>query len=210
MRQRGFVEIIVIIVVLVLAAIGGAYYLGTQKNNVVPSVSPAAIASPTTSDASQLPNDNLETANPDSIGANWKTYTNTKVGYTFRYPASWQVLTSDPEDKRMFNGCDLYIQNNEAKSTIIALDVLEGSDGAFCWSYGRFYDDQRRKSTITSSSQEISVSKWSEIGKEYEGDLFQDHMVGKNTIAGLVYKEGKDQNAERTFDQILSTFKFTP
>ena len=30
-----------------------------------------------------------QTANPDSIGANWKTYLNSANGFSFRYPSNW-------------------------------------------------------------------------------------------------------------------------
>src|SRR3990167_2638429 len=67
--QRGFTEIVILIAVLVLAAIGGAYYLGTQKSQAPVAISPSPVAQATpTPNASQAPNGDLETAD-------WKTET---------------------------------------------------------------------------------------------------------------------------------------
>lgn len=62
MRQRGFVEIIVVIGILVLLAIGGAYYFGTQKNQTAPGSSPSPIIQATPS----------LTPTPDAT-TNWKS-----------------------------------------------------------------------------------------------------------------------------------------
>src|SRR3990167_10750180 len=75
--QKCFAPILILLGIFLAAAIaGGAYYLGTRKPaNVTPS-------------PSSNPN---ETANPDSIGANWKTYTNSKRGYEFKYPDLYKL-----------------------------------------------------------------------------------------------------------------------
>ena len=76
MRQRGFAEIIIIIGVLVLLAVGGAYYFGTQKNNIIPASSPTPAIQ-----VSPIPT-------PDVPG-DWETFTSTLGGFTLKYPADW-------------------------------------------------------------------------------------------------------------------------
>ena len=87
--QRGFTEIVILIAVLVLAAIGGAYYLGTQKSQAPVAISPSPVAQATpTPNASQAPNGDLETAN-------WKTYTDSKYNYSINYPPDWKTETME-------------------------------------------------------------------------------------------------------------------
>src|SRR5260221_2825808 len=65
-------------VIVVLGLIGAAYYLGTQKNAMVTSSQKPTPAAPTESVTS------VPTAMPTSvILADWKTYTNTTLHYSF-------------------------------------------------------------------------------------------------------------------------------
>ncbi len=80
--QVGLVPILIII--LIALAVGG--YLIYQKQFKPTPVSqplPSPIASPIASSSA-------ETDNPDSIGANWKTYTNSQFGYSFKYPSDYK------------------------------------------------------------------------------------------------------------------------
>lgn len=74
-NQKGFAPIFIIVGILTIATVaGGAYYLGTRKPvNVVPSPTPVVTSSP--SDASPISTDTGETAN-------WKTYSNSQIGYS--------------------------------------------------------------------------------------------------------------------------------
>ena len=90
-RQKGFVELLIIGIVLLLAVAGGAYYFGTQKSQAPVTSSPSPIAQ-----VSLLPTPIPdETANPDSIGANWKTYTDSKYNYSINYPPDWKTETME-------------------------------------------------------------------------------------------------------------------
>lgn len=84
--QKGQAGIWIIVAALVIVIAGGAYYLGRQttskpSNSVVTSqtAQPTPVSSP--SDASPVPPGAAETAN-------WKTYINTKYGFSFKYPDS--------------------------------------------------------------------------------------------------------------------------
>ncbi|MAG59787.1 hypothetical protein CMO96_03305 [Candidatus Woesebacteria bacterium] len=65
MKQRGFIEIVILVVVLVAAVGAGAYYLGRSTSQPT-SVSPDPVTVPETSDGSSGTNETV----------NWKTYTN--------------------------------------------------------------------------------------------------------------------------------------
>lgn len=68
--------IAIFVAVIVLTGVGG-YVLGTKKSQTV--VEDKIVFQP-----SPAPVD--ETANPDSIGGNWKTYVDSKYGFSLKYP----------------------------------------------------------------------------------------------------------------------------
>ena len=84
MKQKGLAPIL--IVLLIATAISG--YLIYQNQSAKPT-------SPVTTVASPAPTAAAETANPDSIGANWKTYT--ASDFSFKYPSSgdWTIAKGD-------------------------------------------------------------------------------------------------------------------
>ena len=88
--QKGVGVIYILVGVLILAAIGGAYYLGkssTPKPST-PVVSQTPKPTPSsTLDTNPAPTGAGETVYTESDrSANWKTYTNTKYGFSFKYP----------------------------------------------------------------------------------------------------------------------------
>lgn len=68
--QKGYTQLLIIICIVGLAIIAGIYYF--NKNNT-------SVVQPT----SQL------TAADETL--NWKTYTNTKYGYSVKYPDDFEV-----------------------------------------------------------------------------------------------------------------------
>jgi len=93
---------IALVSVLGLVLFGGLVFAGMQigkkQTPVVsqPSLTPQAIAIATSTPAALIPTQTpLATSMPTLTStldptANWKTYTNTKYGYTVRYPESWE------------------------------------------------------------------------------------------------------------------------
>lgn len=84
-RQSGFFEIFVIFAVL-LVFVAGGYYFWTHKTLLPVPNATVALPLPSLSTAVD------ETANTNSIGANWKTYTSNKFGIEFKYPTEFAIL----------------------------------------------------------------------------------------------------------------------
>jgi hypothetical protein len=80
-KQKGNVAVIALIVVIVAISAGVIGYLFAQKSQA-PAVAPAPVA--TTQPAVQTA---AETAN-------WKTYSNAKYGFEFKYPSGWKLEDS--------------------------------------------------------------------------------------------------------------------
>lgn len=85
-KQTGFTPILIVILIAIVGAIvGGAYYFGFDHGwEKSPNPTHQATSS-------------VETANPNSIGANWKTYQG--EGFSFKYPYEWDYTKIDsPEN----------------------------------------------------------------------------------------------------------------
>jgi hypothetical protein len=81
--QKGFAPILIVVLIALVVG-GGAYYLGTKKSSL-----------PTFS-SSKIPSTIFDET------ANWKTYTNTKFGYSLKYPAD-KFTDCSEEDVFMLN-----------------------------------------------------------------------------------------------------------
>ena len=75
--------IVLIAVILLVAAGVGGYILGTNQNQTVQ-----------TQPVTQLPQ---PSPTPDPT-ANWKTYSNTKYDFSFKYPSEWEIDDSSSND----------------------------------------------------------------------------------------------------------------
>lgn len=76
--QKGFTPVLVLIGVLVIIAVaGGAYYVGKSQISAVssPSLQPVPLQ------------------NPTGGTTDWKTYQDTKTGFSFKYPSNAQAST---------------------------------------------------------------------------------------------------------------------
>ena len=90
-KQKGIAAIL--IVILIALAVGGYFVYTNYSNNRTRVNFPQPSSSPAD-----------ETAKPDSIGANWKTYTNSKYRYVIRYPNDWDVVDVHTDEKVTFGG----------------------------------------------------------------------------------------------------------
>ncbi|MCL4365815.1 hypothetical protein M1437_01145, partial [Patescibacteria group bacterium] len=87
MKQQGFAPILIVFGVLViLGLLGVSYYLGTIKSK------PQQLQPVVTSQNTPQPTI-VAQAVPDET-ANWKTYTDNKIGIKFKYPNNWYAKLS--------------------------------------------------------------------------------------------------------------------
>lgn len=136
-----------------------------------------------------------ETANPDLIGANWKTYTNQKHQISFKYPLEWNPIPNQPalilgpkeerlsfnEDGSLMNECmeDTSVSEVNIANTIFTKKTFKGIKfGAAC-------------AGDALGKKEVWIQpKSKQFGLQFE------------------YLDSNAQEAEKIFNQILSTFKF--
>jgi len=102
-KQHGFAPIL--IVTILAAVLGGYFYFQKSQTSPTTPTSPIHACSPDSkmcSDGSHVsripPNCDFAPCPTSSTTSsadmtNWKTYTNTKKGYSFKYPSDWQLLS---------------------------------------------------------------------------------------------------------------------
>ncbi len=147
---------------------------------------------------------------------NSQIYTDPTNMYSFQLPTGWQTTTQIPKgsSRKMLSECNLYIYSDIYPNAVIAVDISpKGSDGAFCWSSGKFYDYTQRFADVAAGPIKIEVTKWeSLVTNVWTDDYFQFHGFSDtktNIEFGLINQTTNKTATEKAFDQILSTFKFT-
>ncbi len=103
MLRRGFAPIVVIIAFAVVVLLGGGAVVA-WKTSYLDSYLPQPVkeffgkigadATSVTSNTQELPGENSQTATADAT-KDWKTYTNTELGFSFKYPGDWVKDTNE-------------------------------------------------------------------------------------------------------------------
>jgi hypothetical protein len=191
-----------VITVLAAGAIGtGAIYYAKQPASDVGPVAVhhvvKTVATPPSA-ASSSPADTSDTSSPNSV-LGWKTYTNSRYGFSFEYPAGWKPDFLDDVSEPIVN-------LGSGAGEIIS-----------------FYPKGRSGYDIDSSTQtndkQISVDGDTAIETIYINDSGSPYLISvvfqtplrnyPNFGIQLTSKGIIDGSSVDLFGQILSTFKFT-
>jgi hypothetical protein len=190
-NQRGNFPIILGVLVLLLAVGGGAYYLGTQKNQSSSRLTQQTNPSPTISTENMQ--QTSPTPTPDlTVNNDVKTY-NAKYGYLLRYPKDWDV-----KEFPALNGQLEVTSFNPDKVTdrLSAVFVSVSSNPYDKESFG--YGDP------------IKVGDF--MGKKERGGGPPNANVHLRVVAPLGTKSiifESSTEYEKAFDEMLSSFKLT-
>lgn len=212
MRQKGIVVLPVIIIVLLIGVVGYFIYQNTQlrQNNSQNQLPQASILTTTPTESLM---ESSPTINPR---ANWKTYTNTKYGYTFKYPPEF-TLDSYGQVSGEEGTIELTKANNNPQTSILVDASISETSKSLYLDYKSRADGNTATGQLIEGGSEVAVSM-SEIqlanNIAYQGvlesntDILINILIERNNlIYGLQFiTEVKEDKA--LFDQILSTFKF--
>ena len=94
-KEKGFAPIIILVGILVIVAVvGGVYYLGVHR-----SYAPVSTPNPEVTSTLQPSSVSQTTPTPDVTStpnptANWQTYTDTQNGFSIKYPTDWYTAKS--------------------------------------------------------------------------------------------------------------------
>ena len=205
MNQKGHV---LLVVLLIAVAIGG-YLLYTNYSNNRSKVTTSVVQQ--TTQPSPSPSDET---------ANWKTYTNTKYGFSFKYPSN--LVVAEQDTIQLTNEASMpQVIPNKYINILIFVYSIDPQTSLRGWVEK---DTIRNKPDGTTGSTVIGT-----IDNYQSGDLqgFTYHGGAEVDVKHVLFKkEGKifdftldcyetgcsykdNPEAEAVFNQILSTFKFT-
>lgn len=214
--QKGFAPLIIILGILVILGIaGGAFYLGRST---------ISNPSPTPAVTSQITPPLNPSTNPAPTGSgetdNWKTYTNTQAGISFKYPNNWIVEPYDIPGFSYFHGIiQLKIKGQQygpepATMSISYWDnpenlTLDKFEQKLNEGGGKYYSlDLPNAQKITIAG--ISSYYWKSVASACEPVRCGRYMIPyKNKIFDISLYLATAEQQQDIIDQILSTFKFT-
>ena len=199
-KQKGLAPILIIILIAVMAVGGYLLYQKQIKPVAVPQFSPSPVVSPVISPI----------ASSSADTANWKTYTNSKYGFTLKYPQNLSV--KETSNIIIFNAV-----GNKDNETVFALIVYENPNNLSLKDYEtkNTGESGMGPSVYYSSSQLVTLENGTKVYYQKEeiscfSKCGSYIWINKDKIykfLGSVNSGIKDQ--KQIMDQILSTFKFT-
>ncbi len=216
----------VILLVLAAALIFGVIGFAYGQQVATESAGLTNTTSTVNYSASAVPSATKTTTTTADVTANWKTYTNTDYGFSFKYPGEWKVANNDSNSsaidasvdvntangqsyylieisREKFASVDDYIKNQNA---LINKTIAEGGPGTTL--------PAGENVTING----INYTKLNNVGNGGGAAGSRDwYLTSKN---GYVYKVEVEKTASEgpvfdldpyitTAGQILSTFQFT-
>lgn len=197
--------LIAIFVLLIILGLGGYLLKSILSINLSVDNFPIPYDSPTIAQNSPTPTID-ETASPDRIGANWKTYTNTKLGFKLKYPLEY-TIEEEGESKVSFSG--LFSETQKApRSLVITTKLTDLSKIKTCEESN--WDPKILCFTGKTENTNLDDRPAIVFGLMYPGGGFgtttriQTINDPKIEIYATIYSGGGGAR----FDQILSTFRF--
>jgi hypothetical protein len=148
----------------------------------------------------QNSNKTAETTNPDLIGANWKTYTNKKYKYSFRYPTNIEVVSGVEGDKNLGNTASVGVQGTTPDlGNIFFINTYEAPSSTLA-----IIEKDYRKDINNTNFAYITIDGVKGIDFLYYGSQKRLEFVN----SGILYDFTLDLPVKNNFNQILSTFQF--
>ncbi len=192
-------------IALVIITSLGTYYITLQSKAPVSSPVPLVQATPT----------------PFNETANWKTYTNDRYGFSFKYPTSWGLKeyfnNLGVSDSMIISGQDVKLKDGFMVNKIAVVIVKKGestiSDSVFV--------DSCKSSGKNCIEKNIQIDGTPAIERDYfsttpsginKTQKLRAITIKLNDLTIFITQERYVENESvflEPFNQILSTFKFT-
>lgn len=192
MKQKGFAQILVII--LLVAILGGVIYFGMVKGK-----SSSVTSSPASSSSSTV---------------NWKTYTDTKFGFSFQYPQGAKTTSRSPDPfpvtiqvdnlgpcaGKACSGWLIFVSETQPNPDNLTLKDWAKSKQII----KQVLIDQGNATTpVDTTLGGLPAVRWTTTGGDVSLTFYLVKRTNGNTLITI-----NPQGNEIITDQILSTFKF--
>lgn len=153
----------------------------------------------------------FEILNQNAIDTtNWKTYTNSKYGYSIKYPDSWTTNESD------LNSVNVVDMGKEAKSVRIYVLKADPADLVYLDDIDKYIEDKILTNSNLIEDGSVNINNYSGHKYTFNNSKEEDNYAVYFGIADNQYvlikeisnkSQFKDYNLE--IDQVISTFKLT-
>ncbi len=194
----GFTPILILLIVLAFGVVG---YFG-YKNSLKSQTSQISTTTPTS-------------FNVTNDFSNWKTYTNSKYGYTFKYPSIWEAEVNDGSRELLESASTVYLV--VAKESQVSKAVIEFENVKF--DLNHLKNSASIEGADFNSPKPITLGQntfyYYEIngGNVHYNDKYFYNLNGK--LLSIIFEDSFKVEDELTAKhlhenqaQILSTFKF--
>ncbi|MEI6477642.1 MAG: hypothetical protein WCO52_01520 [bacterium] len=169
----------------------------------LPTATPLAVATATPTPTA------TPTATPDPT-ANWKVYTNTKMGFSFKYPTDWKVaVTTDETGGNSFNA-DLTPASGSQLYVIQALHILPAQDNKDISTQLAYLKSVNSGSSLTSLTSQYGI-RYSEDSEKAGKSENADFATGKYIMSLFFHATAGNQTTDyaagkAVYDEVVSTF----
>ena len=205
--QKGFSVLYLLLGIVIAAAlISGGYFFGKGSVPVAPTNNPS-YSQPTSQVASSP---KVMTQGQVDETANWKTYTNTQAGFSFKYPAQYQLFNNT-------NGT-VGIGSHDLSNWInVSTQVLPNTKRLTPSQYIDQEETQGCKSELKAQLKVTTLEVDKHSAARYEGSCQEaigampgTSVLIDNKLGSIIALRGElpGPETEKLLNQILATFKF--
>ncbi|MCL5411733.1 MAG: hypothetical protein M1150_03265 [Patescibacteria group bacterium] len=180
-----------------IAFFAGNYY---QASVTLKSTDTNVVSTPKTSTSS------ANTVSTSSATADWRTYSNSTYGLSFKYPTTL-VLGSSSSANNMLN---LEFSSSDKKSNLFVYAATKSAD----FRYGHGVEGTKRvlekNVTVGGYTGNLTQYKTDASLQGSDTSLYDSYFITfQDQLVAIEYFGLKDVVTQQQLDQILSTFKFT-
>ncbi|MBI2040327.1 hypothetical protein HYT18_04610 [Candidatus Microgenomates bacterium] len=218
--------VIILAIIVALSAFGvGGYFLGANKNQTIPqpqqAVAPSIVTQPSPT--------NTPNSAEDSTTSTWKTYQDSKYGFSFRYPSNAQISTGTVASmlsRQEDNGINIKPPYEAPYDKWWTMDLVvrdnpQGTDAQMI--INNYIEELKKTCSPPACGTPTMIQN---TLKSYQNGVVNGYIfhIGAETDSAMVvltrgnktyvFRMSGDQgyvtdSGLKIFDQILSTFKFT-
>jgi len=217
--------VVLIAIVALVVGEGVGYYMGTTNDKLRITNEEQATTPTQTEQSQQATQPPTPTNQPEKTPtADWETYTNSKYGYMFKYPSTWdlqapdQCLPTCPEGPDIM--CTLMPEGNIYPEAHLSVTTYETNDPSETKTKEQadLLKKTAREHWTWESSKEMNISVNNSTAWERQGYMkftddttyFRRYLITINgsRVYEISFWDSANREYNETLNKILSTFEF--
>ncbi|OGG01556.1 hypothetical protein A2Z33_00015 [Candidatus Gottesmanbacteria bacterium RBG_16_52_11] len=179
-----------------------------------------------------IPLPDISRDEPATDSGEWVRFKAPGLGFSFEHPATWEVLSTVPQEfqyddggfRKIMDPCPVMFWDSVGKAILIGFDGFttdpEADGGVFCWSVGGWsqYPGDTSERAVAGIPGSIAVDKWygfsgGDVSKTWNGDFVDTYKLpvtvkGYESLSAAVFYRSSDQAvARQVFDHLIGSVK---